>query len=377
MLNNHKDRAHAFLPASASERWSQCAASAQLAAMYPPTDTVFTREGTVAHEVAEAVASGKTIEAGGEITPDMIRHAEAYRDYIDGLCGPNTTKLLEQRVDFSDWVPEGFGTADCILLHPDCTMDVIDYKYGQGVEVSAVGNPQMQLYGLGALAEYGFVYEVEKVRLHIFQPRKDNISMWETDMDHLLQFGQYISGRAQAAISKDPPMSAGRHCKFCPHAGRCPELAMSCIRTVRDGATLCPENPTKSLDALAVAKLLTLEPMISAWLKKLKEQAQADMLAGKSIPGYKLVEGKAGNRKWTDELQVAAALDAAGIAREDYTTQQLLSPAAMDKALGKKRVAELLSNLIDRAPGAPTIAPESDKRPKLDRLAQAQDDFNN
>lgn len=389
-LSNHAERAHAFLPASASNRWSQCPGSAKLAALYPPTDTAFTREGTLAHEVAEAVASGNTplyhvmekkVTGDGVSVkleapdPDMIRHAEAYRDYIDGLLQPGTTKMLEQRVDFSDWVPGGFGTADCILLHPDGCMDVIDYKYGQGVAVSAVGNPQMQLYGLGAMADYGFAYEVEKVRLHIFQPRKDNISAWETDADHLFQFGQYISGRAAAALGPDPELHAGDHCKFCPHAGHCPELASHCISAVTQGSTLCPEEPTKSLSADAVARLLSMEPMISAWLKKLKEQALADALAGKELPGYKLVEGKAGNRKWSDELKVAAALDAAGVPREDYTTLQLLSPAAMDKALGKKRAAELLAGLTERAPASPTLAPVSDKRKEYNRQAAILADF--
>lgn len=380
VLNEHSARAHALLSASGAERWLACPASAKLAEQYPAQDTDFTREGTLAHEVAEFIANGGNAEDVRETMvsdefdlEEMIRHAENYRDFIDGLCGTGTTKMLEVRVDFSNWVPEGFGTADCILLHPDGVMDVIDFKYGKGVEVSAVNNPQMMLYGLGAYNDYGFVYDIQRVRLHIFQPRKDNISDFDIPVELLLEFGKRAHEKAEETLSDSPAMHEGKHCKFCPHAGRCTRLTRACIGLVSYRGTLCP-RPT-NLTPEAVSKLLELEPMITAWLKKLKEQARTDLLNGEEIPGFKVVEGKLGNRKWTDELAVAKALDEAGIAKEDYTTVELLSPAAMDKALGKKRAAELLSKLTVREPGAPVVVPNSDKRPKLDRLAQAQDDF--
>lgn len=375
-LNDHASRVHALLSASSAERWIACPASAKLAAKYPRVDTAFTQEGTQAHEVAEAVVSATTVDSSDAdilgCDPDMLRHALAYRDYIQGLTKDGTTMLLEQRVDFSPWVPDGFGTADCILLTGD-TMDVIDYKYGQGVEVSAVRNPQMMLYGLGALNEYGFVYEVEHIRLHIFQPRKDNISVYELTRSELLSFGAEVVGAAARALDEHPSQSPGKHCKFCPHAGRCLNLAMDSLSAIGDETSLPADETT--LTPEQVGQILKLEPQISAWLKSLKAAALTDLLNGQEIPGYKVVEGKQGNRAWVDELKVAEALDAAGVAREDYTTVQLLSPAAMDKALGKKRAAELLGNLISRAPGAPTIVPTSDKRPKLDRLAQANEDF--
>lgn len=374
--NDHASRAHALLSASSAERWIACPASAKLAAKYPRVDTAFTQEGTQAHEVAEAVVSATTVDSSDAdilgCDPDMLRHALAYRDYIQGLTKDGTTMLLEQRVDFSPWVPDGFGTADCILLTGD-TMDVIDYKYGQGVEVSAVRNPQMMLYGLGALNEYGFVYEVEHIRLHIFQPRKDNISVYELTRSELLSFGAEVVGAAARALDEHPPQSPGKHCKFCPHAGRCLNLAMDSLCAIGDETSLPADETT--LTPEQVGQILKLEPQISAWLKSLKAAALTDLLNGQEIPGYKVVEGKQGNRAWVDELKVAEALDAAGVAREDYTTVQLLSPAAMDKALGKKRAAELLGELISRAPGAPTIVPTSDKRPKLDRLARANEDF--
>lgn len=225
-LNDHSSRAHAFLSASASDRWMHCPASARLASRYPAQDTPFTREGTLAHEIAEAVANGNFIysdnyDKDGQMQ-EMVRHGIEYRDYIESLKTPGCTVMLEQRVDFSAWVPDGFGTADCIILHSSGLMDVVDYKYGQGVEVSAENNPQMQLYGLGAYSDYGFVYDISQVRLHIFQPRKSNISVFETDLDSLLRFGSQARIKAQEALDDRPGMAAGGWCKFCPHAGKCP-----------------------------------------------------------------------------------------------------------------------------------------------------------
>lgn len=396
-LNDHSSRAHALLSASSAHRWMNCPASAKLAAKYPAQDTPFTREGTLAHEVAEAFARGNQILAkvadkkvsddGIELSleridPEMIRHAEAYRDYIDGLKTPGCTVLLEQRVDFSQWVVDGFGTADCLMFHSNGIMDVVDYKYGQGVEVSAENNPQMMLYALGAMSDFEVVYDFERIRMHIFQPRKDNISVFELTKDELLEFAYKVTNAALATMEAVPRMEAGSWCKFCPHAGKCPGLALYCIASCFRSSLdcfhssldeLCP-NP-QEIGPEAISYILGVESMITAWLKKVKEQAQTALLNGEDIPGYKVVEGKLGNRAWSDELKVAEALEAAGLAREDYTTVQLLSPAAMDKAIGKKRAAELLSDLIVRSPGAPTVVPASDKRPKLDRLAQARDDF--
>ena len=383
-LNGHSIRAHAKLSASSSHRWLACPYSATIAEKYPQQSTVFTQEGTVAHEVAEAVASGRVLYPGSietehdamgnpiPVTPDMVRHAEEYRDYIQGLSTDDTLTMLETRLDFSEWVPDGFGTADCILLHGD-TMDVIDYKYGQGVAVSAIENPQMMLYGLGAVNEYGFVYDITNVRLHIFQPRINNISVYETTMEALLAWGEVIvKPAAQKAASGLMEMHAGEHCRFCPHGGHCSELANFCLAETQTAQRQSPD----SLQPSEVAHILQIEPILTLWLKKVKETALTDLLDGHPIPGYKVVEGKLGNRKWKDELEVSKALDAAGIAQEDYTTLKLLSPAEMDKAIGKKRVAELLTDLIDRAPGSPTVVPEDDKRPAYDRKAEAMKDFN-
>ena len=381
-LNDHRSRDHSLLNASSAHRWLACPPSAVAAEAYPPQDTDFTREGTLAHEVAEAVAKGQLLSENENrdgvadgITQEMIDCAIGYRDYIqEQIPGDDALVLLEQRVDFSPWVPEGFGTADCIIIQGN-TMDVIDYKYGKGVAVSAVNNPQEMLYGLGALNDYGFAYSIKSVRLHIYQPRLNNVSVDELTTEQLTDWGdKTVRPTAAKAVQGKGKYNAGEHCRFCPHAGRCRALTKVCTEyiTVRDMTAAVPV-----LAAWEVADVLQMEPLVSLWFKRVKEQALTSMLNGEQVPGYKVVEGKLGNRKWTDEVQVAEKLQAEGYQLNDITETRLLSPAAMDKSIGKKKVAELLAGLIDRAPGAPTIAPESDKRPVYDRAAETLKDLNN
>ena len=192
----HEERAHALLSASSSHRWLACPASAVAAEAYPNPDTEFTREGTQAHEVAEEVARERLglvpnyYTWDEDINTEMADCAKAYADYIqEQMKSDDAVVLLEQRVDFSPWVPEGFGTCDCIIIQAD-TMTVIDYKYGQGVPVSAVDNPQLKLYALGALNDYGFAYDVKKVEVHIYQPRINNISDDAMTVDELMTWAE-------------------------------------------------------------------------------------------------------------------------------------------------------------------------------------------
>ena len=363
---DHSSRAHALLSASSAHRWLNCPPSAVAAEAYPQQDTDYTREGTTAHEVAEHVARGgnPNLEELRDWMPDvnqeMIECAKGYADYIqEQIQEPDALVMLEQRVDFSPWVPDGYGTGDCIIIQGD-TMDVIDYKYGKGVAVSAVDNPQEMCYGLGALNEYGFAYEIERVRLHIYQPRINNVSVHEMTVAELLAWGESIKPVAEQAAKGKGKYSAGAWCKFCPHAGRCRTLTKVCSEYVETHG-LKVRVPV--LAAHEVAEVLAMEPLVTLWLKRVKDQALSTMLSGEQIPGYKVVEGKPGNRKWFDELQVLAVLEEAGYSREDVTETKLLSPAGMDKALGKKKATELLEGMVTRSAGAPVIAPESDKRP--------------
>lgn len=378
-LKDHSAREHALLSASSAHRWLACPASAVAAEAYPNEQTDFTREGTLAHEVAEVVAREKIRPETGrdgfapDVTQEMLECAAGYRDYIqEQTKSDSAVVLLEQRVDFSPWVPDGFGTCDCIILQDD-TMTVIDYKYGQGVPVSAEGNPQLRLYALGALNDYGFAVDVQKVEMHIYQPRINNVSADTITAAELLEWAEKtVKPIAQKAAKGKGGYSAGPHCRFCPHAGRCRELTKTCTEFVET------HDLRVAVPVLApheVADVLRMLPLISLWAKRVNAQAMDTLLGGGAIPGYKVVEGKQGNRQWLDELKVAEALQAAGYKPEDITETKLLSPAAMDKAIGKKRAAELLDALIYRTSGVPTIVPETDKRPAYDPLAEAKKDF--
>ena len=376
-LNDHTSRAHALLSASSASRWLACPPSAVAAEAYVNEGTEFTREGTLAHEVAEVYAKGNYITAdanqASEITLEMIECAMGYADYIqEQIKHDDAIVLLEQRVDFSPWVPDGFGTCDCIILQGE-TMTVIDYKYGVGVPVSAEDNPQMKLYALGALNDFGLAYDVTHIEMHIYQPRINNISDCALMVEDLLEWAvQTVKPVAEKAVKGKGDYKAGEWCKFCPHAGRCRQLTEVCTEYVE---THSLRVAVPVLAPHEVAEVLAMEPLVALWLKRVKAQALSTLLDGGEVPGWKVVEGKMGNRKWTDELQVAKKLLDSGYAKADFTETKLLSPAAMDKALGKKMVAELLDGMIDRSPGAPTVVPLNDKRPPLDRLAEAQKDF--
>ena len=376
-LNNHAERDHALLSASSAHRWLACPPSAVAAEAYPDQDTEYTREGTLAHQVAEAVALVGTdgldpnAKWNDGITKEMLECAHAYADYIQELKkSDDAVVLLEQKVDFSPWVPEGFGTCDCIIIQ-DETLIIIDYKYGQGVAVDAKGNPQMKLYALGALNDYGFVYDVERVEMHIFQPRLDNISRDEITVAELLGWAdKTVKPIAEKAAKGKGTHNPGEHCRFCPHAGRCRSLTKLCTEYVE---THSLRVAVPILAPHEVAEVIRMEPLISLWLKRVKDQALATMLDGGEIPGFKVVEGKQGNRKWKDDLEVNAALMKNGYSYEEYTKTELLTVAQMEKALGKAKVEGLLGEFITREPGKPTIAPITDKRPVYDRTA----DFDN
>lgn len=374
---NHKSRAHALLSASSAHRWLNCPPSAVAAEAYANEDTEYTLEGTRAHEVAEICASfiGKDVQPQPDpakgYDQEMIDCGLAWRDYIqEQTKTADAVILLEQRVDFSPWVPNGFGTCDAIILQDD-TLIVADYKYGVGVPVSAEGNPQARLYALGALNDYGFVYDIEKVETHIFQPRLNSISVDKLTADELYAWAETIKPIAQDAAKGKGEYSAGSWCKFCPHAGSCRKLTETCQQYV---STHGLRVAVPVLAPHEVADVLAMEPLITLWLKRVKAQALTTMLDGGNVPGYKVVEGR-GSRDWTDEIRVAERLRAADFASEAYLKTELLSPAALEKSIGKKRVSELLVDLIDKKAGAPTIAPETDKREPYNRLAEAQKDF--
>ena len=371
---NHSNRDHALLSASSSARWLACPPSAVAAELYPRKDTEYTKEGTLAHEVAERVARTGSIAGSWseDVTDEMLDCAISYRDYIqEQTKSENAVVLLEQRVDFSPWVPDGFGTADCIILQ-DNTMDVIDYKYGKGVAVSAEDNPQMKLYGLGALNEFGLAYDIEKIRLHIYQPRMNNISVFELTAEVLEDWAVRVKHTAELAAKGEGDYAPGQHCQFCPHAGRCKALTAVCTEFVK---VIESKVAVPVLAPWEVAGILQMEPMLNMWLKRIGEQALTTLLNGGEIPGFKVVQGRS-IRRWADDLEAAQILESNGYDREDITKTELLTVSAMEKKLGKKKFAELLGGQVLKPTGSPTLAPESDKRPTYDPSAETLKDLN-
>jgi len=374
---NHSERAHAILSASSAYRWLHCPRSATAATGYADESSPYAAEGTLAHEVAELVASGKGLDGFDKEYPaEMAKHAGEYRDYIqehyDG--SPDKVFLLETRVDFSPWVPGGFGTCDCILVQ-GTRMDIFDYKYGIGVPVSAFENPQMKLYALGAMNDYGAMLDVNEIMLHIFQPRINNVSSYPVFAKDLYEWGEKIVKPIAAKAAKGKgDFCPGEWCRFCPHAGRCRTLNKMCTEFIE------VHGARQSLPVLApfeIAEVLKLEPIISNWLRRVKAQALTDLLDGKEIPGYKAVQGKLGNRKWSDEAEVIKALQAAGFNPEDYLESKLKGPAGIDKLLGKKAAEETVGQFITRDEGAPTIAPITDKREAITNKDLIIADFEN
>lgn len=376
---DHKSRGHALLSASGAELWLNCPASAVANEQYEDEGSEYALEGTIAHEVAQIYAEAFRDKAGhaeldlamrelrakwgDAITGEMIECAEAYAEYImERVTSDSAVVLLEQRLDFSPWVPEGFGTGDCVIIDNN-VLTVIDFKYGQGVAVESEGNPQMRLYALGAINEYGCVYDFDTVRMSIFQPRINNISEARESVHDLMDWAEVVvAPTALEAFSGKAGYHAGPHCrKFCKHAGRCPALTAFCSDFVEThGLRVAVPHLTDD----QYLEIIQMEPLLKMWLDRTMRAATDKILGGEKIPGLKVVEGRS-LRKWSDE-------DAVSVALHDYDQEDTHEPAtlktvaAMEKSLGKKKVAELVGDLIVKNPGKPTLVLATDKRPEYD-----------
>ena len=314
-------KAHATLSASSSERWLNCPPSARLCESYEDRGSDYAAEGTDAH----------------------------------ALC--------ELRVDFSHWVQDGFGTADCIVI-ADGVMSICDYKHGKGVEVSAVGNPQMRLYALGALEIFDGIYDIDQVCMTIFQPRKGNVSTDVIDKDALLEWANGdLAEKAKLAYEGLGDFHCGEWCRFCKAKAECRERAAVNLELARYEF----EAPVL-LEDDEIADILGKIDALTAWANDVKEYALQQAISGKEWPGWKLVEGRS-NRKYTSEAVVAATIESAGF---DPYEKKVLGVTAMQKLLGKSRFEELLAPYIEKPQGKPTLVPDSDKRPAMNT---AKNDF--
>jgi len=278
----------------------------------------------------------------------------------------NTQVLIEQKLDFSCFVPDGFGTGDCIIVSKG-RLHIIDFKYGQGVLVEAENNPQMKLYALGAIKQFGELYEIKKVKATIFQPRRDNVSTWETTAAKLKRWAEKdLKPKAEKAYKGEGPYCPGEWCLFCKAAVKCRARAEEKLR-IAQGEFKLPPLLTDSEIESVLAKL----PDIKKWAEEIQEYALAQALGGKEWTGFKLVEGRS-VRKYADEDEVAKAAKTAGY--QDIYKQSLITITEMEKLMGKNDFNKVLGGLIVKPQGKPTLVPDTDKRQAIS--VSAKNDFN-
>ena len=372
-MANHTNRSHAVLSASSSARWLACPPSARLCAALPDTVTDYAREGTCAHELAEYKVQKLLGNRASNPTENLDFYdtemedcTDSYAQYIAELLATlqEPMVLVEQRLDFSRYVPDGFGTGDCVIV-ADSVLTVIDFKYGKGVAVSADHNSQMMLYALGALELFDALYDIAEIRLVIFQPRIQNLSECTLPLSELLHWAETeLKPKAALAARGEGEFSAGEHCRFCKRKATCRKRAEYNLQLARYDFAM----PDKLTDT-EIETILATADQLTAWVADVKEYALRQALSGKQWHGYKVVAGKS-NRKYTNPAAVAAAVQAYG--KNPYKEPELLGVTAMQQLLGRTQFEALLGSLTEKPQGKPTLVPYSDNRPEW---STAQEDL--
>lgn len=371
---------HALLSASGAHRWLECTPSAQLELQFPQSTSEYAEEGTAAHELCELTARywlGEISEAEYENQRDELAKGKYYNaemqecanDYAKFVAEKTAAAretcedaftALEVRVDFSKYVKDGFGTGDCIIVS-DNVLEIIDFKYGKGIRVEAAGNPQMKLYALGAYLEYNTLFDIDSVRMTIFQPRLSGVqSSDEITVKELLEWAEkYVKPRAKLAYKGEGEFAPSEEvCKFCRAKAQCKARAdknLKLFDEAPDVLLLTPED---------AGKILEQAGDIQSWLADLESLVSSTLLAGQPVEGWKMVEGRS-NRRFADELKVVDAMKAAGYDESLLYERKLITLTQMEKDFGKKAVAETLGELIVKPQGKPTLAPAKDKRPEF------------
>ncbi len=382
-------RAHALLSASSAARWIRCTAAPHMEEKFPDTTSTYAKEGTLAHAICELKLRKYAIEPMSQRTYsrrfNVLKKDELYQAEMDGFTDeylevikrimlqyPSTPFVTaEKRVDFSQYVPEGFGTADCIILHGG-DLHVCDFKYGKGVAVSAEGNPQMRLYALGALKAYQMMYAPKKVFMHIIQPRISNFSDDEMMVEELVAWGEKIAVKAKEAYEGPGTFAPSESaCRFCRARQQC--KARSEFYAAMEGTA--KEKPDPHLiTPEELGTYLTKAKALEAWAKDLQEYALTCCLAGKTVPGWKAVEGR-GSRSFDDQEAAFKVLMDHGIAEAVLYERVPLTLAKAEKIVGKKEFEVLLGAHIVKSPGKPTLAPETDKRAAISLEPKVADLF--
>lgn len=370
---------HAVLSASGSHRWLNCTPSARLELEFENTGSEAAREGTAAHALCEhklkrALHMRSRRPVSDYDSDEMEECTDTYVDFVmeqyeaaKQVC-EDPVILIEQRLDFSCYVPDGFGTGDCLIISDD-RLHIIDFKYGMGVLVEAEGNPQMKLYALGALAVYDALYDIREVSMTIFQPRRENVSTWTIPVEDLKDWAENeLKPRAKMAYDGEGEYLPGEWCTFCRAAVRCRARAEEKLKLAQTEFRMPP-----LLTDAEIEDILAVLPDLTKWANEIATCAlDAALNHGKEWNGFKVVEGRS-VRKYRDEAAVAKAAKEAGY--KDIYRQSLIPLTEMQKLMGKDRFEEILGGLITKAPGRPTLVPKSDRRPAMN-VSNAINEFN-
>lgn len=370
---------HAKLGPSGAHRWLNCTPSANQELEFADRSTEAAAEGTAAHALAEhklrkALKMRSTRPVSQYDCDEMEGYTDDYAQFImealeeaKQLCA-DPLVLIEQRLDLTCYVPDSFGTGDCLIV-ADHLLHVVDFKYGQGVMVEAEENPQMMLYALGALRLFEGLYDIDTVAMTVYQPRRDNVSTWTTTVEELVAWAEEtLKPKAQMAFNGEGEFTPGPWCTFCKAAVKCRARAEKKLQLAQYEFAKPPLLSDEEIEEI-LAKLDDL----TKWASEIVAYAQdAAINHGKQWNGFKLVESKT-NRKYSDEAAVIDAARAAGY--HDIFRKTLIPITEMEKLMGKKSFASILGSLVVKPQGKPTLVPASDKRPAI-TTAGANDDFN-
>ena len=365
---------HALLSASGAHRWMACPPSARIEEPLPDSTSTYAEEGSLAHSIAELKvrkyciepmslrkynADIKKLQANELYKPEMLTHTDTYLEYIKAVTCDYKSPFVavEQRLNFSEYVPEGFGTADCIIIAND-TMHVIDFKYGQGVPVSPENNPQMMLYALGALSEFEIFYDIKQIKMAIIQPRiSDEFDDWVLSADELKAWGETILKPAAArAYAGEGDITPGTHCKFCKAKATCKPRAQEYM-----ALDVFTGTDPVSMGKDEIGHILARLGAMVDWAKELQEYALSEALKGEEIPGWKIVSGRS-MRYFTDAEKAYKTIIDSGINEAMMYERKPISLTALEKLVGAKQFTDLVGDMIDKSEGKPTLVPLSDKR---------------
>lgn len=381
----NQEREHALLSASGSHKWLHCPPSARLEDQFADTGSEFAAEGTLAHKIAELklrkhftvmkpsafTREMKKLKTAPLYREEMQGHTDTYLDYVQETAhayDQTPSVAIEKRLDYSHVAPEGFGTGDCVVIGGNL-LHVIDFKYGQGVPVDAAENPQAMLYGLGALAEYGMLFDIQTVRLTIVQPRLSNISWYEISAGELRAWGENIKPVAQMAFDGKGEFCAGEWCRFCRAKAQCRARTDTMTALEAFGNM----KPPLITDA-EVGDILRRAQTLKAWVTDLENYALSAVLAGGEIPGWKAVEGRS-NRMFADTDAAFAAVKAAGYDEATLYERKPITLTAVEKLLGRQTFSDLLGSYVIKPPGKPALVPETDSREAITNKTTAAEAF--